>query len=93
MPIAISIPPIARRPPPIREGGTCERSMSPAVRFCCSCWNSDYGTNGMMAPATASPMPIRSIMTPPIMLRTAIIVTPVGRDFREDDMSRTFFFW
>ena len=34
MPIAITIPPIARTPPPTKEAGTWERSMSPAVRFC-----------------------------------------------------------
>jgi hypothetical protein len=46
----------------------------------------------MIAPAIASPMPIRSIITPQIMLRIAIIVTPVGRDFGEDCTTNTFFF-
>ena len=91
IPIAISIPPIARMPPPRKEGGTWERSMSPAVRFCC--WNSDRGTKGMMAPAIASPRPIRSIMIPPIMLRIAMIVTPVGRDFGVVCTRSRFFFY
>ena len=36
---------------------------------------------GRITPASASSRPIRSIIVPPIMLRIAMIVTPVGRDF------------
>ena len=34
-----------------------------------------------MAPVAASARPPKSIITPQIMLRIAMIVTPVGRDF------------
>ena len=79
IPIAINIQPSARIPAPTKEGETWERSASPDVMLCCCCSGAiDCTTNGMV-PAKARGGPIMSIIMPPIILRIAITITPVGR--------------
>lgn len=81
IPIAINIQPSARIPAPTKEGETWERSASPDVMLCCCCSGGiDCTTNGIMVPAKARGGPIMSIIMPPIILRIAITITPVGRE-------------
>ena len=84
IPIAINTPPIAMAIPPKNEGGIPERGMSDPVRFPSIVrfpfWKAEGGSEGRIIPAVRSAIPPKSIITPPIMLRIAIIVTPVGRD-------------
>ena len=85
IPIAINTPPIAMATPPKNEGGIPERGkpepvkVSSIVKF--PFWKAEGGREGRIIPAARRVTPPKSIKTPPIMLRIAIIVTPVGRDF------------
>ena len=67
-------------PAPTKEGETWERSASPDVMLCCCYSGIDSNTNGIMVPAKARGGPIMSIIMPPIILRIAITITPVGRE-------------
>lgn len=68
-------------PAPTKEGETCGRSTSPDVNFCCCCCSGiDSNTNGIMVPAKARGGPIMSIIMPPIIVRIAITITPLGRE-------------
>ena len=78
--IPINIQPSARMPAPTIEGEIWERSTPPDVMLCCCCSGIDCSTNGIMVPAKARGGPIMSIMIPPIILRTAITITTVGRE-------------
>ena len=81
IPIAIITPPIAIGPPPISEGGTPERysmSESSAVKFPSS--KAAGGSEERAMPAAMKAIPPRTIIIPTMMLRIAIIVTPVGWD-------------
>ena len=78
--IPINIQPSARMPAPTIEGEIWERSTPPDVMLCCCYSGIDCSTNGIMVPAKARGGPIMSIMIPPIILRTAITITTVGRE-------------
>jgi hypothetical protein len=78
IPIAIITPPIARAALPKNEGGIPERFTLGSVKFPSS--KADGGREGMIIPAARRVTPPMSIIIPPMMLRIAIIVTPVGRD-------------
>jgi hypothetical protein len=72
MPRAIVNAPTAIAPPPCSETGKSEKSeLSKA----------DGGSEGMSAPAVIRKSPPISMIIPPMILRIAMIVTPVGRDF------------
>jgi hypothetical protein len=62
----------------MNEGIMPERLTLGSVRFPSS--KADGGREGMIIPAAMSVIPPKSIIMPPMMLRIAIIVTPVGRD-------------
>jgi hypothetical protein len=79
IPIAIITPPIAMAVPPMNEGGIPERLTLGSVKFPSS--KADGGSEGRIVPAATRVIPPRSMVTPPMMFRIAIIVTPVGRDF------------
>jgi hypothetical protein len=64
--------------PPANEGGMPERLMLGSVKF--PFWKADGGSEGRIVPAATRVIPPRSMIIPPIMLRIAIIVTPIGRD-------------
>jgi hypothetical protein len=62
----------------MNEGGIPETGMPEPVKFPSS--KADGGSEGRIIPAATSASPPKSIIIPPMMLRIAIIVTPVGRD-------------
>jgi hypothetical protein len=64
--------------PPKNESGMPERSTLGSVKF--PFWKADGGSEGRIVPAATRVIRPRSIIIPPIMLRIAIIDTPVGRD-------------
>ena len=81
--MAAIIPPIAIPTAPNTLGGTPERSISAASVIFCDCSNADGGgIPGRIAPKAIRPSPAISRIIPLIILRTAMIVTPVGRTLR-----------
>ena len=84
IPIAINTPPIVMVTPPKNEGGIPERGMPEPVKVSSIVrlpfWKAEGGSDGRIIPLARRVTPPKSIKTPPIMLRIAIIVTPVGRD-------------
>jgi hypothetical protein len=78
IPIAIITLPITMAVPPKNESGMPERSTLGSVKF--PFWKADGGSEGRIVPAATRVIRPRSIIIPPIMLRIAIIDTPVGRD-------------
>jgi hypothetical protein len=78
IPIAINIPPIAMATPPMNRGGIPESSMSESVKF--PSLKVDGGSVWKIVTATTKAIPPKSMRIPPMILRIAIIVTPVGRD-------------
>jgi hypothetical protein len=62
----------------MNEGGIPERLTLGSVKF--PFWKADGGSEGMIMPAARRAIPPKSMIIPPMMLRIAIIVTPVGRD-------------
>lgn len=80
--MAVVIPPIAMPTAPNTLGGTPERSISAASVIFCYCSNADGGgILGRIAPKVIRPNPAISRIIQLIILRTAMIITPVGRNF------------
>lgn len=88
IPIAINTPPIAVAIPPKNAGGIPERETPALVKFPLIVWfpllrassKAVGGSEERNAPARTRRTPPTSTITPLMMLRTASIVTPVGRD-------------
>jgi hypothetical protein len=78
IPMAIITPLIATAPPPRNEGAAPERYMPELEKF--PFWKADGGSEERNVPATMRRIPPTSMVTPPMILRIAIIVTPIGRD-------------
>jgi hypothetical protein len=78
IPKAIITPPITMAPPPRNEGAVPERYMPELGKF--PFWKADGGSEERNVLARTRRTPPTSMVTPPMILRTAIIVTPVGRD-------------
>ena len=77
IPKAIITPPITMALPR-NEGAVPERYMPELGKF--PFWKADWGSEERNVPARTRRTPPTSMVTPPIMFRIAIIVTPVGRD-------------
>ncbi|MDQ3884891.1 MAG: hypothetical protein M3239_05545 [Thermoproteota archaeon] len=84
IPIAINTPPITVAMPPKNEGGMPESDIPELVKFPLivrfSSLKAEGGNEERNVPATMSRTPPTTMVTPPMILRIAIIVTPVGRD-------------
>jgi hypothetical protein len=78
IPIAIITPPIATAPPPRKEGAISERYIPEPGKS--PFWKADGGTEERNVPATTRRIPPTTMVTPSMILRIAIIVTPVGRN-------------
>ena len=85
IPIAINTPPIAIAMLPKNEGGIPERDMLPVlagfpliVRF--PSLKAEGGSEETNVPARTAKIPVISVIAPTMIVRIAIIVTPVGRD-------------
>jgi hypothetical protein len=84
IPIAINTPPITMAMLPKKEGGIPERGMPEPVKFplivTFPSLKAEGGSEETNVPARTARMPIKSVITPTMIVRIAIIVTPVGRD-------------
>jgi hypothetical protein len=88
IPIAINTPPIALAIPPKNEGGIPEREILELVEFPLivrfpllkASSKAEGGSEEINAPARTTRTPPTTMVTPPMTVRIAIIVTPVGRD-------------
>jgi hypothetical protein len=84
IPTAINTPPIATAMLPKSEGWIPEKGIPPGlvkfpliVRF--PSLKAEGGSEEINVPARTARIPIKSVITPTMILRIAIIVTPVGR--------------
>jgi hypothetical protein len=84
IPIAINTPPIATAMLPKNEGWIPERDIPEFVRFPLivrfPSLKAEGGSEEINVPAITARIPIKSAITPTMILRIVIIVTPVGRD-------------